>query len=125
MTATLQLQLLGGFHLAAGARPVAALESPRVQSLFARLALHAGVPQPRQQLAYLYWPDSTEQQARTNLRRLVYDLRLALPDADRYLELEGPALSWRADAPYTLDVVQFRAATEQADSAEAIAGAVA
>src|SRR5919202_1846422 len=102
MTATLDLRLLGGFHLSAGDRPVDGLESPRVQSLVARLVLHAGVPQPRQQLAYLYWPDSAERQARTNLRRTVYDLRLALPDAERYLDLEGPALLWRADAPYTL-----------------------
>ena len=79
MTATLRLQLLGGFHLVAGDRAVTGLESPRLQSLVARLALHAGVPQPRQQLAYLYWPDSAERQARANLRRLVYDLAWRCP----------------------------------------------
>src|ERR687886_2387894 len=125
MTATLDLRLLGGFRLSAGDRPVAGFESPRVQSLVAGLALHAGVPQPRQQLAYLYWPDSSEGQARANLRRLVYDLRLALPEAERYLDLAGPTLAWRADAPYTLDVAQFRAAAGQADTPEAIARAVA
>ena len=67
MTATLQLQLLGGFQLVAGGRPVDGLESPRVQSLLARLVLHTSVPQPRQQLAYLYWLDLVEGQARTNL----------------------------------------------------------
>src|SRR5918997_3409959 len=112
----LHLHLLGGFHALAGERPLTTLDAPRLQSLVARLVLHAGVPQPRQQLAYLYWPDSPEQQARANLRRLVYDLRLALPDAERYLDLAGPALAWRADAPATLDVAQFREAAEYADA---------
>ena len=116
MPATLHLQLLGVFRVLAGDRPVTALDSPRLQSLLARLALHAGVPQARRQLAFLYWPDSTEQQARANLRRLVYELRLALPDADRYLDLDGPSLGWRAEAPYTLDVAQFRATATRADT---------
>src|SRR5205085_2563303 len=59
-----------------------------------------------------------------NLRRLVHDLRLALPEADRYLDLEGPALTWRADAPYTLDAAQFRVVAEQAATAPAVAEAV-
>src|SRR5918998_4590620 len=121
----LHLYLLGGFRAVAGERPLTTLDAPRVQSLVARLVLHAGVPQPRQQLAYLYWPDSAEGQARANLRRLVYDLRLALPDAERYLDLEGPALAWRADAPYALDVTQFQVAAGQVDSAETIARAAA
>src|SRR5919202_1533088 len=125
MPPMLYLRLLGQFEARLDERPLPGFESPRLQSLLARLILHAGVPQSRQQLAYLYWPDSPEQQARTNLRRLVYDLRLALPDADRYLDLAGPALQWRADARYTLDVAQFRDAVERADTPEAIAGAVA
>src|SRR5919202_83466 len=119
MPTTLHLHLLGGFRALAGERPLAGFDAPRLQSLVARLVLHAGVPQPRQQLAYLYWPDSAERQARTNLRQLVYNLRLALPDADRYLADEGRALAWRADAPFTLDVARFQAAAREVETSEA------
>ena len=35
--------------------------------------------QPREQLAFLLWPESIESQARTNLRQLLHHLRRALP----------------------------------------------
>ena len=37
--------------------------------------------------AFLLWPDSTEAQARTNLRHVLHNLRRTLPDANRYLEV--------------------------------------
>ncbi len=40
----------------------------RAESLLAFLLLHRDAPQPRQRLAFLVWPDSGEEQARTNLR---------------------------------------------------------
>jgi hypothetical protein len=33
------------------------------------LLLHRDAPQPRQRLAFLLWPGSTERQAHTNLRK--------------------------------------------------------
>ena len=39
-------------------------------------------PPARQSLAFLLWPDSTEAQARTNLRHVLHNLRRALPDPD-------------------------------------------
>ena len=56
-------------------------------SLLGYLLVHRGVPQPRQRLAFLLWPDSTEAQARTNLRKVLHTLRRALPDADRFIEV--------------------------------------
>lgn len=56
--------------------------------MLTHLVLHHDVPQSRTRLAFMHWPDSTEAQAYTNLRKLTYLLRNALPDADRYLIVE-------------------------------------
>jgi len=55
--------------------------------LLAFLLLNRDAAQPRQRLAFLLWPDSTEAQARTNLRHVLHNLRRALPELDRYLEI--------------------------------------
>jgi hypothetical protein len=62
----LSVQLLGGLELRLGDSPLPPLESARAGSLLAHLVLHRDAAQPRQRLAFLLWPDSTEQQARTN-----------------------------------------------------------
>ena len=49
--------------------------SSRAVALVAFLAAHAGSPQPRQRIAGLFWPDSTDAQALTNLRRELHQLR--------------------------------------------------
>jgi len=64
------------------------------------------------------WPDSSESQARTNLRQLLHHLRAALPDADRFLKLDGPCLGLQAAAPLSLDVAEFEAALGRAKEAE-------
>ena len=114
----LEIQLLGGFHLRAGGAPMTAVELPRLQTLLAYLLLHQNAPQARQHLAFLLWPDSTESQARTNLRTLLHRLRQALPDADRLLYIDAQTVQWRPDAHSALDVVDFERALGQADLAE-------
>ena len=37
------------------------------------------------------WPETTEAQARTNLRNLIFSLRRAVPGIDEWASLEGPA----------------------------------
>src|SRR5438046_769588 len=114
---TLHIQLLGGFRLYVADIPVSTRDHPRIQALLAYLALHRDRPQPRQHLAFLLWPDSTEAQARSNLRSLLHRLRQALPDADRFLHTDAQSVQWRADAPWTLDVADFEHALIQADQA--------
>lgn len=111
---TLDISLLGAFRVSYGGVPLTALDSARVRWLLARLVLHAGVPQPRETLTFLLWPDSGEAQARTNLRNIVHKLRRALPDADRFVSLDGHALLWMPDAPYALDVAEFECAARTA-----------
>ena len=78
---TLTVHLLGGFRIMAGHDGVAGLNHARLQELLAYLLLHRQRPIARQHLAFLFWPDSTEEQARTNLRTLWHRLRRTLPDA--------------------------------------------
>jgi DNA-binding SARP family transcriptional activator len=113
----LRVRLLGALDLRYGDIALPPLESARAESLLAYLLLHREAPQPRQHLAFLLWPDSTESQARTNLRHLLHTLRHALPDPDRFLDVTPRTLQWRADAPFWLDVSAFTEAIARAEDA--------
>lgn len=112
---TLDIQLLGDFRLVYGGDLVTDVDTPRLQSLLAYLLLHRGSPQSRHRVAFLFWPDSTEGQALTNLRNLLYRLRHTLPDADRFIEVDRKTLQWRTQAPFLLDVARFEEALEAAE----------
>jgi DNA-binding SARP family transcriptional activator/tetratricopeptide (TPR) repeat protein len=87
--------------------------SSRALALLGMLALHADAPQPRQHLAGLLWPDSTEAQARTNLRRELHYLRLMLGD-DTSLVVGSTTLMWRDRPTCRVDVRAFAREREQA-----------
>ena len=121
MPPTLHMHLLGDFSLVAGEAPVTTGVVPRLQSLLAYLVLHSGAPQDRSHLAFLLWPDSTEAQAHTNLRKLLHHLRQALPDADQFLRADKLSLQWlpaNADTAWTLDVRGIEQALARAKQAE-------
>lgn len=113
----LQLKLLGGFHAARGDEPLRTLDPPRLQGLLACLAIRCGIPQQRHRLAFTFWPDSTEAQARTNLRQLLHRLRHALPDHERFIQSDRRAVFWRPEAPAVVDTIQLEAAWRQVDAA--------
>jgi len=106
---------LGNFHLVYDGKPVPGLDSPRLQSFLAYLLLHRDSPIPRQQLSFLFWPDSSESQARTNLRNMLFRLREAFPKADDYLEIGSQTIWWKSDSRFKLDLDQFSAAVEKTD----------
>ncbi len=118
MKATLHIQLLGDFSLAANDAPLTGANTPRLQSLLAYLLLHRDAPQSRTHLAFQFWPDSTEAQARSNLRTLLHRLRTGLPDASTFLHVDAHTVQWRPDAPFVLDVAEFEAALDQAETAQ-------
>src|SRR5215212_4412714 len=99
---TLRIVLLGDFRLVYGDEPITSVNTARLQSLLAYLLLHRQAPQSRQHVAFQFWPDSSEKQAHTNLRKLLFQLRNALPDADHFLAQDHLTVHWRSDAPYTL-----------------------
>lgn len=112
--ALLHIKLLGPFCLEYGEKPLLAIDSARLQSLFAYLLLHRHTPLSRQQLAFLFWPDASETQAFTNLRNLIFKLRHALPNPDCFLFADGHNLQWRSNAPFVLDVAEFEHAAAHA-----------
>jgi predicted ATPase/DNA-binding SARP family transcriptional activator len=115
---TLRIRLLGDFRLSYTDAPTSPINSPRLQSLLAYLVLHPDAPQPRQALAFQLWPDTSEAQARTNLRQLVHGLKQALPDADQFIVTSAQTLQWRSDASFQLDVADFEAVLRRAAVAE-------
>ncbi len=118
----LQIQLFGDFRLFHNEKAIIGVAAPRLRSLLAYLLLHRGASQSRQLLAYQFWPDSSETQARTNLRKLLLQLRQALPDSDAYLSTDDSTIQWRGDLALSLDVDEFERAMTQAgtpDRAEA------
>jgi DNA-binding SARP family transcriptional activator/predicted ATPase len=116
MPPALAIRLLGNFSLTYGDTAVTGLGTPRPQSLLAYLVLHADAPQSRQRLAYLFWPDASDAQARNNLRQTLYTLRAALPEPDTFLFADANTVRWRPESPYSLDVAELERALAAGES---------
>ncbi len=115
---SLQIKLLGDFQLTVDETPIKTVNQPRLQSLLAYLLLHRHAPQPRHHLAFSFWPQLTESQARNNLRQMLHQLRQALPEAGQLLAADVNTVQWLADGPFRLDVAEFDLAASQAFEAE-------
>lgn len=113
----LVVQLLGEQRVTADGKTVEVGRSTRALGILSYLILHAGAPQLRRHMAGLFWPNSTDAQARTNLRREIHQLRAAIPGADGCLELDDNTVTWRDDAPCVADVLDFQHAVSAADEA--------
>jgi DNA-binding SARP family transcriptional activator/tetratricopeptide (TPR) repeat protein len=92
-----------------GVRPC----SSRAVALVAFLAAHAGVPQSRQRIAGMFWPDSTDAQALTNLRRELHHLRQVLGD-EGSLVVTARDLCWRDTGTCRVDLRVFATARRAA-----------
>ena len=114
---TLHLRLLGDFSLLYNDQQVTNLNTTRLRSLLTYLVLHRDVPQPRQHLAFLFWPDATEAQARNNLRQLLHQLRQTFPDVEHFLSADAHMLHWHPVTPCYLDVAAFEQTLTLADAA--------
>src|SRR3989440_6413500 len=114
---TLHLRLLGDFSLLYHDQQVTSLNTTRLRSLLTYLVLHRDVPQQRQHLAFLFWPDTTEAQARNNLRQLLHQLRQAFPPVEQFLSVDTHMLHWHPVTPFPLDVAEFEQALTLADAA--------
>ena len=80
--------------------------SSRALALVAFLAAHAGSPQARQRIAGLFWPESTDAQALTNLRRELHHLRRAL-GREQSLVVTATDLCWHDTGTCRVDLRVF------------------
>ncbi len=117
MMPTLHLRLLGDFSLIYADRQVTSLNTIRLQSMVAYLVLYHDVPQQRQHLAFLFWPDTTETQARNNLRQLLHQLRQVFPAVEHFLSADKHTLHWHPVTPFHHDVAEFEQALTEAEAA--------
>jgi DNA-binding SARP family transcriptional activator len=107
MFPVLQVQLLGNFQLQYEGQTLTAISSQRIQTLLAYVILQRCKPVSRQQVAALFWPDTSEAQARTNLRNLIHQLRQVFPCFDDFIQVDTSSLMWRKGSSYILDVDSF------------------
>ena len=117
---TLHIRMLGDFSLTYRDEAVTGVNTSRLHSLVAYLLFHRDAPQLRQHVAFVFWPDTSEAQARNNLRQVLHQLRYALPDSDRFLQVDARTVGWRNDAAFFFDVLEFERALALADSSERV-----
>ena len=110
----LRVELLGGFRVLTDGRVSARPPGARQQQLIAFLVLHArSAPVLRQRIAGSLWPESSDAQALTNLRRELHHLRDAWPSLDGLVDAGSRTLAWRPDAGAAVDLVAFEAAADR------------
>ena len=93
--------------------------SSRAIALVAFLAAHAGAPQSRQRIAGIFWPESTDAQALTNLRRELHNLRQIL-GRDSSLVVTSRDLCWCDSDTCRVDLRVFTTARSAALAADAV-----
>ncbi|HWB85943.1 MAG TPA: AAA family ATPase [Bryobacteraceae bacterium] len=115
----MRINLFGNLRMSYAGQPVTSVNTNRLHSLIAYLILHGDTPQPRERLAFVLWPASSESQARTNLRQLLHHLKRALPAECNPLVTDHYSARWRQDGLCEIDVADFQRAIAEAASARA------
>jgi DNA-binding SARP family transcriptional activator len=95
--------------------------SARLQGLLAYLVIQHPRPAPRRAIAAAFFPDVSDEQARTYVRKLLAQLREAGPTLAEALTIDEPSLAWRAGQAPQSDLAEFLAATQAGDFEAAIA----
>ena len=114
----IEIRLLGQFSVRWDGAAVEMASRP-AQSLFAYLLLNAEVAHRRERLAGLLWPDSSEENARRNLRQALWQVRRALDAQSKAILLvDDLTLAVNDQTTYWLDT----AAPFQGDVAGPVEG---
>lgn len=102
----LQIRLLGQFDVRVDGKRVT-ITTRAAQSLLAYLVLNAGTHQRREKLAGMFWPESSEENARKNLRQELWRIRKAISTRQSakndYLIADEITLKFNREAEYWLD----------------------
>ena len=100
----LEVRLLSQFEVLKDGRRLT-IPTRNAQSLLAYLLLNAGKAHRRERLAGLFWPDSSEENARSNLRHGLWRLRKALEvEGDSYFIIDDLTIAFNPHSAYSLDV---------------------
>lgn len=105
----LQVRLLGQFDVRVDSKRVV-ISSRAGQSLLAYLLLTAGISHRRERLAGLFWPDTSDENARHSLRQELWRVRKVLSRFDpttEYILAEELTVTFNPQADYWLDVAQL------------------
>lgn len=114
----LQARFLGQFEVCVYGQPVI-ISLRTVQSLFAYLVLHPNISHRREKLAGQFWPNSSESNARSNLRHALWRIRKALgPGMQTRLESNDLGVTFHLHPGDQLDVNSFEACSEDEGSTE-------
>lgn len=109
----IRVDLFGAFRLVADGMAASRAPNPRQQQIVALLVLNGyRAAVPRQRIAGRLWPESTDAQALTNLRRELHHLRDECPLLDALIETGTRTLSWRGET-VQVDVLAFDAAADR------------
>ena len=100
----LEVKTLGTFEILQNGRQLS-ITTRNAQSLFAFLILNAGKSYRREQLAGLLWPDSSEENARSNLRHELWRLRKVIDTAgENFFLVDDMSIAFNPRSNYQLDV---------------------
>ena len=113
----LEIRLLGQFDVRQDGEPIERLSRPAM-TLFAYLVLTRGTLHPREKLAGVLWPDSSESNARKNLRQALWQLRKAVGDS--CLRVDPRSIGFNLDSESWLDIQVLESSSDQ-DLVEGVA----
>lgn len=100
----LEIHTLGGLRAQHNSEPLSGLASRKALALLAYLAV-TEMPQSRDHLAALFWPDRSQTRARGNLRVALSSLRKQL---EPLLQIEHERIGLKEGASYWVDAIELR-----------------
>ena len=110
----LVVRTLGAFQAQHNGTVISGFESDKVRLLLVYLLIEADQPHRREKLAGLFWPERSDSDARTNLRRALFNLRRALPTPSGdtpYFQITRQTIQDNPQADIWFDVREFTAVT--------------
>ncbi|MFL6178751.1 MAG: SARP family transcriptional regulator, partial [Actinomycetes bacterium] len=103
----MEICFLGEQRVAVDGENVTAAVPIRTLGLVAALVVRPGQDQLRAGLASRFWPESTDEQALTNLRRELHTLRNRLPEFSAAVHTSGRLVRWEPSDGIACDVARF------------------
>ncbi|MEB3331667.1 MAG: AAA family ATPase [Synechococcaceae cyanobacterium] len=105
----LRIRLLGEFRWSLGDHTALEPPSERLQALLAYLLLHADGPRARAEVAARLWPETSDAEARANLRRRLHELVRLMPGGERRLVVTPRTVHWLDGEDCRVDLMEFEA----------------